>query len=169
MKFPKAALLSLLAMTVANAHAENDNQTLLNSFHKYGITKCDQFIIEHSKLNGNWNYFINKHSGGIDGPTTEVSVIRIWGSENDTVKVDDSYIQTPKNCYVHTRSTVTFPGSCESNVDGNLWYVSNRMPRKDYTTYTNQGGVDMQAKEIQVGNFKACILETAKRKKGRQG
>ncbi len=169
MKMTRVVLLSLAAAVAGNSHAESNDQILLNSFHEYGITKCDKFILENSRLEGNWNLFISKHAGGIDGSATEVSVIRIWGTENDTVKVDDSYIQTPKNCYLHHRSTVTYPGSCESNVDGNYWYVSNRMPGKDYTTYTNKGGADMQAKEIQVGNFKACIQETGIRKKGNHG
>jgi len=169
MKCKIFVFFSLAATMVGAAHAESDDQILLNAFHKYGITKCDKFILENSKLEGNWNMFISKHSGGIEGSATEVSIIRIWGTENDTVKADDSYIQTPKNCYMHRRSTVTYPGTCESNVDGNYWYVSNNMPGKDYTTYTNKGGVEMQAKEIQVGNFKACIQETSIRKQGSQG
>lgn len=169
MKIARVVLFSLATATVGNAHAENDDQVLLNSFHKYGITKCDKFILENSRLEGNWNFFISKHGSGIDGSATEVSIIRVWGVENDTLKVDDSYIQTPKSCYLHRRSTITYPGSCESNVDGNYWYVSNRMLGNDYTTYKNKGGVEMHAKEIQVGNFKACIQETGTRKKGSQG
>lgn len=169
MKIAIVVLLSLATAMVGNAHAESDDQILLNSFHKYGITKCDKFILENSRLEGNWNLFISKHAGGIDGSATEVSIIRIWGVENDTVKVDDSYIQTPKNCYLHRRATITYPGTCESNVDGNYWYVTDRMPGRDYVTYTNKGGIVMQAKEIQVGNFKACIQETGIRKKGNQG
>lgn len=85
------------------------------------------------------------------------------------MKIDDSYIQTPKSCYLHSRAITTFPGPCDSNVDGNYWYVSNRMPGKDYTTYKNKGGIEMHAKEIQVGNFKACVQESSIRKKGSQG
>ena len=169
MKIARVGLFSLATAMAGNAHAESDDQILLNAFHEYGITKCDKFILENSRLEGNWDFFISKHAGGIDGSATEVSLIKIWGVENDTIKVDDSYIQTPKNCYLHRRSTITFPGTCESNVDGNYWYVSNRMPGKDYVTYKNKGGIEMQAKEIQVGNFKACIQETGIRNKGNQG
>lgn len=169
MKIIRLTLFSLFAVMVGNSYAQSDNQRLLNNFHEYGITKCDQFILENSMLTGNWDLFISKHADGIDGPTTEVSIIRIWGVENDTVKVDDSYIQTAKSCYLHRRATTSFSGPCESNVDGNYWYISNQMPGKDYVTYKNRGGVEMQAKEIQVGNFKACIQETNLRIKGNQG
>ena len=147
--------------------ADSDNKILLNAFHKYGITKCDTFILENSRLKTNWNFFISKHAGGIDGPVTEVSVIQIFGKKTDTVKVDYSYIQSPKSCFLHSRSTITYPGSCTSNIDGDFWYISNSMPTKDYTTYTNKGGIEMQAKEISVGNFKACIQEINIRKKGK--
>jgi hypothetical protein len=169
MKITKVVLFSLAITVVGGVYAESDDQTLLDSFHEYGITKCDKFILENSSLVANWNYFISKHAGGIDGSATEVSLIRIWGEENDTVKVDDTYIQTPKNCYLHTKLIATYAGSCESNIDGKYWYVSTRMPGKDYTHYENNGGVDMHAKEIRVGNFKACIQETSIRKKGNQG
>ncbi|MGV6818410.1 MAG: hypothetical protein ACWA44_14225 [Thiotrichales bacterium] len=162
-------LFPLAVAMVGTAHAESDDQILLNSFHEYGITKCDKFILENSSLQGNWNFFINKHAGDVDGSATEVSVVRVWGSENDTVKVDDSYIQTPKNCYLHSRHTITFSGPCESNIDGNVWYVANPMPGRDYIQYKNKHGVEMLAKEIQVGNFKACVQEGAKRLKGNQG
>lgn len=167
MKNVKAALLLGLVFATA-AHADDD-QTLLDAFHKYGITQCDKFILENSRLVGNWTYFIGKHAGGIEGNATEVSLIRIWGSEGDTVKSDDSYIQTAHRCYLTSRSTLSFPGTCESNINKDHWYVSNKMPGRDYTTFKNKGDIEMQAKEIAVGNFKACIQETLIRKQGPQG
>ncbi|KZZ47142.1 hypothetical protein A3758_35355 [Oleiphilus sp. HI0118] len=151
------------------AYAENDNQSLLNSFHKYGITKCDSFILENSGLKSNWTYYINKHAGGIDGPATEVTVTQIFGAAGDTVKTTDTYIQTSKKCFLSNTWTLTFKGPCSSNVDGNAWYVSDPMPSKDYTQYTNAGGVNMLAKEISVGNFKACIQEGFKRSSAPHG
>lgn len=171
-KVVSSVLVFTSAIFSSMSHAQSDNQTLLNSFHKYGITKCDRFILEKSPLKGNWNYFISKHGNhgnGIDGTATEVSVIQIFGSKGDTVKIDYSYIQTNKSCFVHSRSTITYPGSCSSNVDGDFWYITNPMPNKDYVTYKNKGGIEMQAKEISVGNFKACIQETSIRNQGAQG
>jgi len=132
---------------------------LLNSFHKYGITKCDSFILENSSLKGNWTYYISKHAGGIDGSATEVTVTQIFGSPGDTVKITDTYIQTSKKCFLHSMWTLTFKGACSSNVDGDAWYVKDPMPSKDYVQYTNAGGVEMLAKDISMGNFKACIQE----------
>ncbi len=168
-KIVAPVLVTSLVAFSSISHAESDNQILLNSFHKYGIKKCDSFILKNSPLKGNWNYFISKHGGGLDGAATEVSVIQIFGSKGDTVKADYSYIQTEKSCFIHSRTTVTYPGTCESNVDGNYWYISSAMPNKDYTTYKNKGGIEMQAKEINVGNFNACIQETSIRNKGLQG
>jgi hypothetical protein len=143
--------------------AESDNQILLKSFHKYGITNCDKFIEKNSSLIGNWNFFISKHANEIDKSVKEASVIQIYGSHNDTIKTDDSYIQTKNQCFLHARSTVTYSGSCRDHVDLNFWYVSSSMPGKDYTQYTNKGGITMQVKEILVGNFNACIQETDRR------
>lgn len=147
----------------------NDDQILLKSFHEYGITKCDSFILKNSRLEGNWNYFIDKQNGGIDGPTTEVTITRIFGQKGDTVKIVDTYIQTAKKCFIRSAWTLNFLGSCADNIDGNSWYISSPMPNKDYTTYKNAGGIEMHAKEISMGNFKACIQEGSKRDSGSQG
>lgn len=170
-KVVSSVLVLTSAIFSSMSHAKSGDQILLDAFHEYGITKCDSFILEKSPLNGkpNWNFFISKHGGGIDGTATEVSVIQIYGSKDDTVKIDYSYIQTNKACFVHSRSTITYPGTCSSNVDGNYWYVTRKMPNKDYVTYTNSGGIEMQAKEISVGNFKACIQETSIRNQGAHG
>ncbi|MBL1384865.1 MAG: hypothetical protein COA35_009305 [Colwellia sp.] len=150
-------------ITLANPVFANNDQTLLKSFHDYGISQCDSFILENSKLESNWNFFINKHAGGIDGPSTEVTITQIFGSKGDTVKTEDTYIQTAKKCFLRQTWTLTFPGSCSENIDGNSWYVSTKMPNKDYTTYTNAGGMELHAKEISMGNFKACVQEGSKR------
>ncbi|WP_036824765.1 hypothetical protein, partial [Photobacterium sanctipauli] len=153
----------------SNVAFANDDQLLLKAFHDYGITKCDSFILENSRLQGNWNFYINKHLNGIDGVATEVTLTKIWGSKGDTVKTDDTYIQTAKNCYLRQTWTLTDPGPCSSNIDGNAWYISGQMPNKDYTTYKNAGGIEMHAKEISMGNFKACVQEGSKRASSRHG
>ena len=99
-----AAALVTTGTFFSSIASADDTQLLLNSFHEYGITKCDSFIAENSGLNGNWNYFINKHSGGIDGPATEVTVTQIYGSKDDTVKTEDTYIQTAKKCFLRSFS-----------------------------------------------------------------
>lgn len=149
-----------MTLTSGIVFAETDDQILLKAFHKYGITKCDKFLIKNSKLDENWNFFISKHADAIDDNVKEASIIQIFGSKNDTVKFDHSYIQSKKGCFVHKRTITTFSGPCSEHVDLNYWYVSTDMPDKDYTTYKNKGGVEMHVKEISVGNFKACIQET---------
>ncbi|ARD45604.1 hypothetical protein [Colwellia sp. PAMC 21821] len=163
-----AVVLSSSFISALPAYA-NDDQLLLKQFHDYGIKKCDAFIIEKSKLKGGWSLFINKHAGGIDGPSTEVTMTQIFGSKDDTVKTEDTYIQTSKKCFLRHTWTVTFPGSCESNIDGNAWYISTKMPNKDYTTYKNSGGIELHAKEISMGNFKACVQEGSSRSSAAHG
>ncbi len=148
-------------------HSYGDGNPLLKSFHAYGITKCDAFISENTKLGTNWNYFIDKYANGMDGVATEVTVTQIYGVENDTVKTVDTYIQTAKNCYLRSAWTLTYPGTCSENIDGNAWYIATRMPNKDYTTYENKGGIALHAKDIKMGNFSACVQEGSLRKSGK--
>ncbi len=167
----RLVIISITAayLTYSQAALANEESKLLKAFHRYGITKCDKFIKKNSPLKTNWNYFINKISGGMDGPATEVTITRIWGSKGDTVKSDETYIQTAKNCYLRQSWSLTFNGTCTNNVDGDAWYISTAMPDKDYTTYTNRGGVEMHAKEISVGNFKACLQEGYRRTSAAHG
>ena len=59
MKIKTIAVSALsLCITLVNPVLANDDVTLLKSFHDYGITKCDSFIVENSTLEKNWNYFI---------------------------------------------------------------------------------------------------------------
>jgi len=157
--FYNTLVLGMIFISFQSVADESSNRHLLEAFHKYGITKCDNVILENSSLQENWSYFIEKHKNNIHEEINEVSLIQIYGSKNDTVKIDHSYIQTPEACYIHKRETVTFVGPCSKNIDLNNWYVKSAMPDKDYTEYHNKNGVIMFAKEITVGNFKACIKE----------
>ena len=168
MRFYGLAVL-LPSLIISSASFANDSQLLLNRVHEYGIKKCDSFISQNTKLQGSWNFFISKQAGGMDGPATEVTITNIWGSKGDTVKTESTYIQTAKNCYLRETWTLTNPGSCGDNIDGNYWYVSTEMPNNDYTTYKNSGGVELHAKEISVGNFKACVMEGSKRASAKHG
>lgn len=167
----KKTLITLffVGLSITSPALANDDQSLLKAFHKYGITKCDNFILENSKLKSNWNFFISKHLGGIDGTATEVSITQIFGSKGDTVKTDDSYIQTAKKCFLRQNWTLTAPGACSSSIDGDKWYIATKMPDKDYTKYENAGGIELFAKEISMGNFKACIQEGSKLISGKHG
>jgi hypothetical protein len=167
----KKVFFTALYCTVvfSNQVVADDHQILLEEFHKYGIKNCDNFIWKNSPLKSNWNFFVDKNAGGIDGPATEVTMTQIFGTKGDTVKVVDTYIQTTKQCFLRSSWTLTNPGPCSEHIDGNSWYVSTEMPNKDYTTYKNSGGVEVQAKEISVGNFKACIQEGFLRKSGNHG
>jgi hypothetical protein len=162
----KIVVLLITTGIVCNLFAKSDDEILLGAFHKYGITKCDKFIKENSKLKPNWNLYISTNKTKIDKDINEVSVVEIFGTKGDTIKVDHSYIESPNRCFLTKRNTLTYKGSCESNIDGNSWYMSDEMATKDYATYKNKHGVEMYAKEIKMGNFKACLQETVVRTSG---
>ena len=87
-------IFGLILTSCQSLADESSNRILLKAFHKYGITKCDDFIIKNSALKKNWYFLITQHEGHIDKQVKEVSVIQIYGSKDDTIKSDDSYIQT---------------------------------------------------------------------------
>jgi len=160
-------LLFLLSISVITSSvlAKTNEDILLNAFHENGITKCDKFIKKNSKLFANFNVFIDKHDDGIDGASTEVSLVTIVEQDGENIKFDDSFIQTKKNCVLHSKSIVTKLGSCNSNINLKNWKITSPMPKKDYTAFENQFGVLMYTKEIKVGESKVCIVETSLRKK----
>ena len=166
-------LVILSSMTFySNLFAKTNQDILLSAFHKNGITKCDKFITKHSRLNGKFNVFISKHEDGIDGPSTEVSIITIYGDKGTTFKFDDSYVQTAKNCALHSRSIATKIAPCDSVIDPVKWFRTSPMPNKDYSAYKNKVGFDLYAKELTVGDKKVCIMEASMRikefKKGKE-
>lgn len=163
-------MIPVMASIASPVQAQSDNEKLLSLFHKYNITKCDSFIVENSPIEGvkNWSVQISKHGGGIDGPTTEVTLIRLYGSPGDTVKEDVSYIETVNNCYAHKRMTLTYPGRCEDNIDSSSWSVVDKYPKLDYKKYDNGNGVDLFAKDIRIESGYACVQELSLRISGAQ-
>ncbi len=162
--FARCSLATLFAIAFLGSNiaiASKDDDSLLQLFHKHGITKCDSFILEHGKLKGNWSFNISSHIGLNDKNFAEVSGTTVTGKEGDTIKETQSFIQTPSACYVFDLSTVTGQGHCSDNdnIDKNMWYVKDEMDGRDYKKYTNKGGVNLYAKEITVGNFSACVME----------
>lgn len=152
-------MCAITLTTLKSIAAESSNDTLLKMVHKYGVTKCDRAVIENSSLKGNWDVIVERHTDGISKDIKEVTIIQTTGSKNDTIKLDHSYIQTPKACLLHRKSTLTFAGPCSSNIDLDHWYISKEMPDKDYTEYKSAKGALLLAKEVSVGNFKICIQE----------
>jgi|SRR5690554_308511 len=162
----------LVCVFAANTAFANNNQRLLKLFHDYGMTKCDSYIIENSGLDEkpNWSVDISKHDGEVSSKAAEVILTTIYGSKGDTIKQDDVYLQTEKGCYLRTVVAVSFSGTCEKNIDGDFWYVSNPLQSGDYTKYSNAGGTTMYAKDLKLGNFSACVIEyVTSRPQGKHG
>jgi hypothetical protein len=139
---------------------------LLVGFHEYGITRCDTFIKTTSNLEGSWSFFFSKHAGGLDGSSTEVTMVQIAGKKGDTVKIDYSYIQTAKACFLHARRTVTSEGNCNTKVSGERWGKIGEMSDVDYQVYADGNGMQMYAKDIKVGDSELCIREIGVRARG---
>lgn len=154
-------LICIAAFNTTPAFADDDNATLLNTFHKRGITKCDSFILEHGKLKGDWHIVTSTHPGLNSENFKEMGLTQITGKQGDTVEITQSYIQTPTACYVTDITTLTFSGRCSDrdNIDPDYWYVKDEMSGLDYKKYENKGGVTLFAKDISVGNFAACLIQ----------
>ena len=155
-----------LALNFNSLFAQENNQindVLLKKFHKIGITKCDNFIMQHSFIDNskhsNWYYDLIYIPQKNANSTKQATLVFFYGYKNDSVKITYNYSQNDKECILIKVATGTFSGSCIDNVNADYWYVVNNMNNLDYIKYKNPGGVDMYAKEIKVGNFKACITE----------
>jgi len=160
----KKSLLVLYTILIATSlYAKSYEDILIESFHKNSITKCDNFIKKNNRIQGHFNVFFSKHQDGIDGKSTEVSIVTIYGEKGNTIKFDDSYIQTAKNCVLHSRSTTTKIASCDSIIDPSKWFRTSAMPNKDYTAYKNKAGIDLYAKELNINGSKVCIMEASMR------
>lgn len=170
----RLALIALILITTFSSTsviAEDDDTTLLNIFHKKGITKCDSFVLEHGKLKGDWHIVTTTHPGLNNDGFKELGLTQVSGKQGDSWKTTQSYIQTSTACYVSKITTVTFPGSCSNsdNIDPEYWYVKDEMKGLDYKKYENKGGITLFAKEISVGNFTACVIEYHSRQQVKSG
>ncbi|KTC94895.1 hypothetical protein [Legionella feeleii] len=163
--------LSLLSLLSFNVFAITEDQGLLKSFHEYGMTKCDKFILHHASLKNkpHWSFDIEKPHAPLGKGYSVVGLVEVYGYKGDTVKKDFSFLETPDQCILTQRSTITFSGPCSENINGDYWYISNQMPEKDYTEYRNKGNAPMLAKEVNVGNFKLCIQEIRSTRASKHG
>lgn len=160
-------LTSLFSFSLqAEEPEKTDLNNLLSQFHERGITHCDEFITTNIQAPGNWKYFINKHAGGIDGPSTEVSLTQISG-EVGSFKTDYSFIQTLKKCFMHKRGHITSYESCKNSVDPLIWEVDHELSGFDYKRYKNFKGRLLYSKEVEVAGTKICLLEYEYRSRGK--
>jgi hypothetical protein len=161
MKVMKSLILILLFLVSINGHASKQMDTLLSQFHNYGITKCDAMIARSFNIEKihNWTYFINHSTNKMPGEVYEATLIAVFGTVGDSAKLDFSFTQTPNSCELHKRITTTKSGGCEENINGNDWYLAEKALDNDYKFYKNKYGDALFAKEIKVGNFKACAQE----------
>jgi hypothetical protein len=162
----KWIILLTLLFTSLNSFAKPKDTQFLKDFHKFGITHCDEFILKNTATTGNWKYFINKHPGGIDGPSTEVSLTQISGKPGQTFKTNYSFIQTLKKCFLHKKGQITVFDSCGKAVDSKVWTLQYNLPEFDYKKYKDKKGITLYAKELDLGGKKACLLDYEFRTQG---
>lgn len=142
---------------------------LLKEFHSYGIMKCDKFIKTTSDLGDSFRYFFSKHVGGLDGASAEVSMVQIAGEKGNTTKIDYSYIETAKACFLHARRTVTTQGDCNDKVAAKRWQPLSEMNDVDYSAYKDESGMQMFVKDVEYGGVAMCLREISVRARGSQG
>ncbi len=156
--------ISTLLFAAHGFSAENNDALLLKQFHELGITHCDEFIKNNTRSKGEWQFFLNKHAEGIDGPSTEVSMVQISRSNGISIKTDYSFIQSLKQCFLHKRGLITTVESCAKAVDSEIWTIQYELPQNDYRRYQDAKGIILYTKDLASGG---CLLEYEFRTKGK--
>ncbi|WP_321325448.1 hypothetical protein [Thiomicrorhabdus sp.] len=149
------------------AYANDDQTQLLKQFHEFGITHCDEFISKNTATPGVWKFFMSKHPGGIDGPSTEVSLTQISGKPGQSFKTDYTFIQTLKQCFLHKSGQIVAFDSCAKAVDSKVWNLQYKLPEFDYERYKDKKGVILFTKEIAIDDKKICLLNYEFRTQGK--
>lgn len=156
-------LIFFLFLPLNQVLAESDNVNLLAQFHKLGITHCDEFIEKNIQAKGEWKFFLSKHAGGIDGPSTEVSMVQIYGNKKNSFKNDYTFIQTLKQCFLHKRGLITAQESCSSAVNPDIWNVQFNLPGYSYKRYKDEKGIVLYSNDLAKNG---CLIEYEFRTKG---
>lgn len=160
-------LVFLVSSSVAQA--ETTNQDIIDVMNKQGINGCDSLIERRSPVEvlNNWYIDINKHAGGIDGPTQEVTIRRTFvGDNGKTMRIEDTYIQTPERCYITSVSqSVLKGGTCRQFLGStDDWKLVSKMEGTSYSKYKSAGGADALAETIKGPGLNACVVEFVSRK-----
>jgi len=121
-----------------------------------GITHCDDFILKNTQTQGQWKFFMNKHAGGIDGPSTEVSLVQISGNLTKSYKTDYSFIQTLKQCFMHKKGQITVQEPCSKAVNADIWNIQYNLPNLAYKRYKDKKGIVLYSKDL---GENSCLLE----------
>lgn len=159
----KSFIISTLLTTSVYAQTEVANQNILQQFHKMGITHCDEFIEKNIQAKGDWKFFLSKHAGGLDGPSTEVSMVQIYGDKTSSFKNDYTFVQTLKKCFLHKRGSIFAKEPCASAVDTEQWKIQFNLPGYSYKRYKNAKGIVLYSNAITADQ---CLLEYEYRTKG---
>ncbi|GAB6069023.1 hypothetical protein JCM30760_01200 [Thiomicrorhabdus hydrogeniphila] len=162
----KKVIATALLLLSWQANASENQNELLKQFHKFGITHCDNFIKKNTATPGEWKFFMNKQPGGLDGPSTEVSLTQISGKPGQSIKTDYSFIQTLKACFLHKTGQIIAFDSCDKAVDKKVWNLEYNLAEFDYKRYKDAKGVVLFTKEITMDNKKVCFLNYDFRTKG---
>jgi len=154
----KKLIVTTLLLFSWQANASENQNDLLKQFHDFGITHCDDFIKKNTATPGEWKFFMNKQPGGLDGPTTEVSLTQISGKAGQSIKTDYSFIQTLKSCFLHKTGQIIAFDSCDKAVDKKVWNLQFNLPGFDFKRYKDPKGVVLFTKEITIDDKNICFL-----------
>lgn len=141
----------------------NNSQQLLKQFHSLGITHCDEFISKNIPVKGQWKFFLTKHEGGLDGPSTEVSMVQIHGEKSNSLKNNYTFIQTLKKCFLHKTGSIHTQKPCSESINSKQWKIQYNLPDFDYKRYKNSAGIVLYTKPL---SKNSCLLEYDFRSKG---
>lgn len=161
--FKNTLYLLLFSLPINSSMASSSDRNLLKNFHELGITHCDEFIQKNIQAKGDWKFFLSKHAGGLDGPTTEVTMVQIYGDKKNSFKNDYTFVQTLKKCFLHKRGTITAQEACSSAVNPQLWKIQFNLPGYSFKRYRDKKGIILYSNELSANQ---CLIEYEFRTKG---
>lgn len=159
----KYLALLLLISPFEFVSANNSDTKLLKEFHELGITHCDEFIQKNIQTKGDWKFFLSKHAGGLDGPTTEITMVQIYGDKKNSFKNDYTFVQTLKKCFLHKRGLITAQEPCSAAVNPEIWKIQFNLPGYSFKRYRDKKGIVLYSNELSPNQ---CLIEYEFRTKG---
>lgn len=136
------------------------NEQLLISVHKHGVTGCDYPILNAVQLpdKSNWQWTVESYNTSM-GNSHELNITLTHGTRNDSVYEQFTVIETKHACYINHTGQITYGTSCNNSVDFQLWRENlDSQPGTDFRFFTNRLGITLIAKELAVGNGRACVV-----------
>lgn len=161
MKVKLKLLVATLALSSSQiAYSEDDIYTITDRINTYGLTECNNFIQENLRIGQNWSISFLAFSEGLEiAPGVKVITVNsIFGTYGDSIKILQTYMETPTSCALYELGTITYDTTCQEAIDPD-WTLSSTAPGTDYVTYETPTGVDVFLKNNNTSNGVSCVAD----------